>query len=207
MNARNALLALLEPSGDQRRAPEPDAPPEWLQAVADAVQRADVAQLEAAGFIGHVTDAIGDRRVRAGAGSGAPDGLWLLHLAPMRSHRALAWLPDSAGPWCTQVWIDARALRWPDDSAGPGALLPGHWADEHTWAAPFAPLNHPLQDWGRNAGMGTQRGLWVVSAATGTARVLMPPAGQHWAEPLLVPDETSARWLVQPQPGAPPVRP
>ncbi len=207
MNAHDtpsALLALLEPPARDRRPAQAEAPPAWLQAVADAVTRAGLHELVATGFLPGENDAIGDRRVLAAAGSGAPDGLWLLHLSPLRTHRALAWLPASAGPWCTQVWMDARSWRFPPDADGPGALLPGHWADDDTWAVPFAPHSHPLQDWRRNVGLGVQRGLWVLDAADGCDRVLLPPADRHWPAPQLVP---GARWLVRPEPGAAPVRP
>jgi hypothetical protein len=143
-------------------------------------------------------DMIGERRVLAAAGSGAPDGLWVLHRSPTDAHRALVWLPDSAGPWCEQVWLDGHKIPVPAGSRlGAGALLPGHWADDHTWAIPFAPLEHPLQDWGRNVGLGVQRGLWVISAITGSSRVLLPPADQRWAGPSLRISGDGTRWLVQ----------
>jgi hypothetical protein len=200
------LLALLEPAPAARRPAEPEAPPRWLQAVAGAAQRASLEQLVVAGLLAHPEDLIGERRVLAAAGSGAPDGLWLLQLPPGRQHRALAWLPDSAGPWCQQVWLDGHALAPPAGSdLGAGALLPGHWADDDTWALPFAPLEHPLQDWSRNVGLGLQRGLWVVQATTGTSRLLLPPPDQRWPDPRLVPAGRDLGWRVQPELGALPV--
>lgn len=195
---RHALLALLEPATAQRVAASTTAPAAWLQAVANAVQRASPPALAAAGLLPGEGSTTGERRVLAAAGSGAPDGLWLLQLSPARAHRVLAWLPDSAGPWCTQLWFDARPQSWPAGVA-PGVLLPGHWADEHHWAAAFAPLQHPLQDWGRNAGLGVQRGLWVLGAE---ARVLLPPADQHWPDPQLFVSAAGAPWRLQPAPGA-----
>lgn len=206
MNDATGLLALLEPSAGQRHSAAAEAPPHWLQAVADAVQQADPTLLVATGFLGHAGDRIGGRRVLAAGGSGAPDGLWTLHLSPLLSHRALAWLPDSADPWCTQVWMDAHALPWPGERAGPGALLPGHWADDNTWALPFAPEHHPLQDWSRNLGLGTQRGLWVIEAGTGTTRLLLPLPHQLWRDPQLMPDGDGSGWQVQPQPGLAPFK-
>jgi hypothetical protein len=202
--AHSALLALIEPPHAARQPAQPDAQAEWLQAVADAVQRATQAELLAAGLLPDAASRIGERRVLAVAGSGAPDGLWVLQLSPTATHRALAWLPDSAGPWCHQVWIDGRAVLPPQGaSLGAGALLPGHWADDRTWAVPFAPEHHPLQDWGRNVGLGVQRGLWVIGAGGDkTNRVVLPPADQRWADPRLWLHGSGSGWRVQPEPGA-----
>jgi hypothetical protein len=112
----NELTALLEPPIEERQPARPEAAPGWLQAVANAVQRADVRKLVAAGLLPHEADAVGDRRVLAAAGSrptlGRPT------LAARRRRHALAGA-GRAGRCVARAAVALSGLRFKQSSPAP----------------------------------------------------------------------------------------